>query len=262
MADDEEVSEHNEDGTPSGMNAPAGHVDLTDAELHDVTEVATVANEFEAIAIVETLEDAGIPAMKHNGIVYLGSSGQSMVVVPRKLLAEARAVVEQFRKAANERGVDEAYKPESVDDQLKDAPSDPLTYKMIEIATRPKEERTELLSPYVAQWLADGMPDPEIARYLASAELNRVDSETLIAFIRVGQSDLLIESLDRRAMSGYALAAFGAFLFVAPFFGATFLFVLLIPFENVIGACLFVSGLGIVAIARTRIEQLEKAKIS
>ncbi len=54
--------EHDEESPDE--TAPLPVHDLSEAELHDVTVVTTAGNEFEAIALIEALEESGIPAMK------------------------------------------------------------------------------------------------------------------------------------------------------------------------------------------------------
>ena len=95
MADDDDIFEFDENGKPAGIRTPLQP--LTEEEIHDVVLIATAANEWEAITLVEMLEDSGIPAMRRSGMIYFGGGGVCEVLVPRKLSDKATDAIAKFR---------------------------------------------------------------------------------------------------------------------------------------------------------------------
>ncbi len=96
MSDDDPFV-YDEHGVPSGVKALPRPIELSETELHDVVVVATTANEFEALTLIETLDEAGIPAMKRSGLIHFGSQGPCNIAVPRKLQGTAAEIIEKFR---------------------------------------------------------------------------------------------------------------------------------------------------------------------
>jgi hypothetical protein len=188
--------------------------ELTQDELHDVVVACTAKNEFEAIAFIDALEEAGIPAMKQGGLIHFGAFAQPDITVPRKLLEQAKVVLEELKAEVTERGVDHAFKAENIEEQRSDEKRDQLTSEMLELSTEPMEIRLPKLSEYVIGWLADGRPAPEFARLLAAAGLERGEAEQLVEKVRHESSERVHEKLRMRLLSGSALMLLGVGLFV------------------------------------------------
>lgn len=212
--------------------------DLTEHELHDVTVVTTAENEFEAVALIEALEEAGIPAMKRGGIVHLSSLGQREVLVPRKLFEAARAEILKSRSDATERGVADAFKPENAD--VPSSPENGQSAPFSSVARGGARERK--LFDFVAQSISDSMPAPKLAQHLAAEGLTREEADALIQRVKTEHSDLIRGRLEARAQLGYVIGvagiiffAIGLYLSLSPLAYRAGLFVLAGSFGTAIG---------------------------
>lgn len=256
MADNDDVFVFGQDGTPVGVNPLATRVpELTDTELHDVAVVASTANELETIALIDMLEETGIPAFKRGGIIHLGSVGPSEIVAPRKLLDLARAAIQEFRNTANERGIENAFSPDSVEEQQNDPRSNDMAL-MGRIAYATPEEREEILSKFIAQAVIDATPAPELAQHLAAAGLNRDEADALIEKVKTRQMDSIRGKLESRMQTGYLVGGAGAVLFVI-----TLLFSISsgrLVAAPIWGVMATVIGFGLAADAKSKLNALEK----
>lgn len=214
----------------SNSNVPT---QLTYAELHDVTHAITANNEFEAIALIDMLEDVGIPAFKRSGIVHVSSIGKCEVMVPRVLLSQAQAAIATFRQQAIEEGVRDAYTPESRAEQFATPLIDAEMENMFILASMPEDQRIEALAPHVADWLASQTSAPQIARYLAAAGLQREKAETLVADVKTIHSNLLADSLRKMRLRSLVFALLGPMFLCIP-----------IPFNAALCFAMIISGLG------------------
>jgi hypothetical protein len=236
-------------------NAPFTH-NVTDAELHDVVAATSAGSELEAIALIEMLEDAGIPAMKHGGLIHLGGFGTSEIMVPRKLLDAAKIEIEKFRGESSERGVEEAFKSENIADAKSDRRRTHDMGNMAKMANMPAAERDNALTEFIAHASADGMVEPELARHLAAAGLNRAESDALIAKVRTQHSHLIRSRLESRVQTGYYMGSAGVIAVLASFY-----FLMSagrVPRILVLGWLGLVIGFGLAADAKLKIADLDK----
>ena len=214
MADNNDVFAYGQDGTPVGVNPAVSQApELTEDEIHDVVVVASAGNELEAIALIDMLADEDIPALKKGGMIHFGGAGQSEIAVPRKLKDKALSAIQKFRNSADERGVEDAFSPETVEEQQNDPRSADMAL-MGRIAHATPEEREKILSQFIAQSIVDSMPVPELAQHLAAAELSREEAEALIAKVKSQQIDSIRNKLESRIQTGRLVGTIGAVLFV------------------------------------------------
>ena len=240
-----------------GENQAATPVhDLTEAELHDVAAATSAGSELEAIALIEMLEDAGIPAMKHGGLIHLGGFGTSEIMVSRKLLDAAKAEIEKFRGESSERGVQEAFKPENIADAASDRRRTHDMGEMAKLENVPPAERDLKLTEFIASASADGMAEPELARHLAAAGLTRVESDALIAKVRTQHTDLIRSRLQARMQTGYYIAGAGVVALLGTIY--FLMFVGRVPRILALGWIALIVGAGLAADAKSKIAALDK----
>ena len=175
------MDSNDEDINPSGEYAPTPCIDLTDAELHDVAVAATVANEFEAIAILDALEEAGIPAMKRGGIVPLVAGRTSEVMVPRKLLDIAKMEITKIRRQADERGVERAFDADSIEDYKSDQWRPVIQNLKLKMQFADHAQRQQILNEFVSAAIAGGVLPEEIKHHLSAARWSSDAIETAIS---------------------------------------------------------------------------------
>lgn len=214
MADEDDPFIYDENGQPTSVKPMPEQPQLSEEELHDVVVVSVAANELEAIAMINSLEDDGIPAMKRGGIVHLGSAQQVDVLVPRVLLDQARCGVEKFRAAASERGVEEAYKPENIEEQWNDSKQTKQMELMTKLGTTEVPDRERVLFDFISSAIADNMPATEMARCLAVAGLSQPEAEALVAHVKSERQELVREKLESRSTNYLIVAGLSAFCFV------------------------------------------------
>ena len=90
------------------------------------------------------------------------------------------------------------------------------------------------------------MPVPQMARYLATAGLQRDEAEALVANVKSSHKDQMRASLENKFYSSFILCAAGVGFVFVPF-----------PFNGVIAACLVVAGIGMALHYRGRMNALE-----
>ncbi|HLX61480.1 MAG TPA: hypothetical protein VKX17_09380 [Planctomycetota bacterium] len=256
MADEDDPFVYGEDGVPESVKALGHEYELTEEELHDVVLASIAANDFEAIALVSQLEEAGIPAMKSGGNMQLGVVTQAEVRVPRKLLEEAKTLIEKIRGEVSARGVEMAFKPENIEEQWSDSKPSPAMSLMRLLDTASGAERERILFDFVVQAIADSMPAPALARHLAAAGLSREEADALISHVKTEQMHLVREQLERQISAGYVLGGLGIAALVAAFIVVLFMR----RGQLLIGLAAFgtITGFGLAGHAKAKLAALEK----
>jgi hypothetical protein len=255
MADEDDPFIYDENGHPTGVKPTVEQPALSEHELHDVVVVTVAANELESIALINALEDEGIPAMKRGGIVHLGSAQPVDVLVPRLLLEQARSSVEKFREASSERGVQEAYKPENIEEQWNDPKQSKQMQLMTKLAVADKETRERELFDFVATALADKMPSTAMAQCLAVAGLNKDEADALVAHVQQNRLSLVREKLESFSTNCIVVACLAAFCVVTQVImmvSASYFY----PKILVGSACALVISLGMLAHSKSKLDAL------
>ncbi|HEY3320174.1 MAG TPA: hypothetical protein VGP72_06900 [Planctomycetota bacterium] len=156
--------------------------ELTREQLQDLVVVAHAPNDAEAIYLIDTLDEAGIPVGGETERIGHGLSSGQRICVPRVLAEKARELIEKARAEAHDRGIEVAFDPESVADATYDE-KDPVMMRMFELRCEPEDVVAEELRSFVMQWTIDGIGEVQIAKYLAAAGLNREQSAALVAMV-------------------------------------------------------------------------------
>jgi hypothetical protein len=154
-------------------NADAEEPQYTSEELHDLVVATVAANEPEAMYLADQLDEAGIPVASMSSKVSHSLVSDTTLRVPRKALAQAKAVIAKARAGANQRGVEQAFDPENVAETIDDHITDPLLRSMFELRALEMPRRLEQLRPVVSAWLLDSTDPVLMAKYLAAAGLSQ-----------------------------------------------------------------------------------------
>ncbi len=180
---------------------------LSQDELLDLARIQT-DSPAEAMYLEDALADVGIPtSTRAEGGPFQNARLKPEVCVPRKLIAEASAVVARARDEAKKRGIEQAFEFENVEDAQLDR--DPVMMRMFDLGSLPASQRNEKLSAYIAQWILDGRPERDVARYLAAAGLEQDEAAELIAAAVRHQSDHIEHERGDSYLIGWLLLLAG-----------------------------------------------------
>jgi hypothetical protein len=195
--------------------------ELTREELQDLVIVERVQSVPEAGFLVALLEDEGIPAIIHGASL----SGMTLaeffapeVRVPRALLEQAKEVIAADRAKARERGVEDAFTEQKIQEELSDKREDTDMAEMNRLNTESAVPRNEQLAAFIAKWLVEGTNPVRMCQYLAVAGLSREEAEALIRNVKEKRQDLMDQAFNNQVMAGLGLALVGgALIFIGPF---------------------------------------------
>ena len=199
-------------------NEPTEPLELSREDMQDLVMVERFKTVPEAGFLVALLEDEGIPAVIHGASL----SGMTLneffapeVRVPRALLEQAREVIAKDREQARERGVEDAFTEEKIEEELLDPRPDPDMDEMSRLSTEAADPRREKLQVFIAKWLVEGVSSVRMSQYLAVAGLSREEADALIQTVKEKRQDLLEDAFNNRIMLGIGIALIGgALIFV------------------------------------------------
>ncbi|MCY3023926.1 MAG: DUF2007 domain-containing protein [Planctomycetota bacterium] len=188
---------------------PQGNADdVPTGELRDLVTVARPPTMAEAIYLADRLEEAGIPAMAEPQHLD-GLLPGNRVLVPRARLEQAQAVIEKARAEAQDRGVQQAFNVENVADTTRER-QDTALMEMFSLREEDPAERDERLVERVGEWLLDGMPAMQVAKYLAAAGLTQDEAEALVAAVAARQREVFERKNAALWRTGVILVVLGA----------------------------------------------------
>ncbi len=104
---------------------------------------------------------------------------------------------------------------------------------MWKLARLQMSDRVPKLTEHVAEWIAEGKKEPQIAQHLAAAGLNLEEARTLYNTVNHDMTERIIEKLEERFSNGITIAIVGALLTIISFFvfrvnmgGVTFVYLI------------------------------------
>ncbi len=187
---------------------------LSAHDLQDLVTAAMAASDIESSYLLDTLEDAGIPVSNIRQSAFrFGESfvdrGQ-VILVPRKLLERAQAVVEKARAAARNRGLDAAFEEQFVEESTED--NDPRMQHMVALRAEEPVARRRLLAEEIVSWSAEGVTDLQAARYLAAAGLDQEEANFLVKAALMHGREALEQRVEASRDKGWLLVILAVIL--------------------------------------------------
>lgn len=193
--------------------------ELTESDLHDVRRAAIASSGLEAAFLIDALADAGVPASSENsrlsGLTGGGFGFESIESrVPAVCLERAEKVIAEARSQAHERRVAEAFDDENITDAIEDRRGEFVILEMEDLCVLPLDEREGRLRKQLLEWIAESVPDWQIAKYLAVAGFNREQAHDFVTRVQKEEGKFLKETQQNRSFLGWLLIVSGAGLFV------------------------------------------------
>jgi hypothetical protein len=237
-------------------NTDADEPEYTSEELHDLVVATVAANEPEAMYLADQLDEAGIPVASMSSKVSHSLVSDTTLRVPRKALAQAKAVIAKARAGANQRGVEQAFDPENVAETIDDHSTDPLLRSMFELRAREMPQRLEQLRPVVSAWLLDSTDPVLMAKYLAAAGLSQDEAADFVDSTAELVQEEWADSRHQRAVQAVFILIGSIVLIVLLAIVRVGTLLVVLPFEFLP----LVIGLSMWASSRKRLGRLPRVK--
>jgi len=207
------------------MHNPDDGVEMGDAVPSPTVAVAETTTIAEATMLEEALRNKGIEVfikeMQDTGSLpgFMQSQTQQIfarrrLLVPAADAATAEGVIREAIRETRRTAILQAFDPKLLKETLAGPWEENELLEMAELRERDPEVRSAKLEERMADWLADGVDEVQIAQRLAAAGLSFGEAKQLIRTTVTQRSELLRRAREGRQVTGNILVASGVLLFV------------------------------------------------